>query len=45
METQNPQRYPISSQPFVEIREENYVYIDKTALVYEMTHSNSRYFF
>ncbi|MCD8206538.1 MAG: ATP-binding protein [Bacteroidales bacterium] len=39
------QYYPISSQPFQEIREENYVYIDKTALVYEMTHSNSRYFF
>lgn len=36
--------YPIGIQTFSEIRERNYLYIDKTAYVYRMTHS-SKYMF
>ena len=39
------QRYPIGIQTFSEIREGNYLYIDKTAYVYRMTHSASSYMF
>ncbi len=45
MATQTKQRYPLSSQPFPEIREGNYVYVDKTDMVYEMTHGDSNYIF
>ncbi len=41
----NPLLYPLSSQPFEEIREDGYVYVDKTDLVYEMTHGGSKYLF
>ncbi len=41
----NPQLYPLSSQPFEEIREDGYVYVDKTDLVYKMTHGGSKYVF
>ncbi len=41
----NPLLYPLSSQPFEEIREDGYVYVDKTDLVYEMTHGGSKYVF
>ncbi|WP_455622233.1 AAA family ATPase [Parabacteroides sp.] len=37
--------YPIGIQTFSEIREGNYVYVDKTALVYGMTHADSKYVF
>lgn len=37
--------YPIGIQTFSEIREENYLYIDKTEYVYRMTHSSSKYMF
>lgn len=37
--------YPIGIQTFSEIREGNYVYVDKTALVYRMTHFDSKYIF
>lgn len=37
--------YPIGIQTFSKIREENYLYIDKTAYVYRMTHSASSYMF
>ena len=37
--------YPIGIQTFSEIREKNYLYIDKTGYVYRMTHSNSKYIF
>lgn len=39
-----PRLYPIGIQTFSEIREENYLYIDKTEYVYQMTHS-SKYMF
>ena len=45
METLNIRRYPIGVQTFSEIREENYLYIDKTEYVYNLTHSNSSYIF
>ncbi len=41
----NPLLYPLSSQPFEEIREDGYVYVDKTDFVYEMTHGGSKYIF
>ena len=37
--------YPIGIQTFSKLREGNYVYIDKTAYVYRMTHSASSYMF
>jgi len=37
--------YPIGIQTFSEIREENYLYIDKTEYVYRMTHFSSKYIF
>lgn len=37
--------YPIGIQTFSKIREGNYLYIDKTAYVYRMTHSASSYIF
>ena len=37
--------YPIGIQIFSEIREGNYLYIDKTAYVYRMTHSSASYMF
>ena len=40
-----PRLYPIGIQTFSVIREENYVYIDKTEYVYQMTHSSSPYMF
>ena len=38
-------RYPIGIQTFFKIREENYLYIDKTEYIYQMTHSASGYVF
>lgn len=37
--------YPIGIQTFSEIREGNYLYIDKTAYVYKMTHASAKYMF
>ncbi|MBR6178359.1 MAG: AAA family ATPase, partial [Bacteroidales bacterium] len=37
-------RYPVDTQTFSTIREGNYVYVDKTDLVYKMTH-DYRYVF
>ena len=37
--------YPIGIQTFSDLREENYLYIDKTEYVYRMTHSASKYMF
>jgi hypothetical protein len=37
--------YPIGIQTFSEIREKNYLYIDKTEYVYRMTHFDSKYVF
>lgn len=43
MET-NYRRYPIGIQNFEELRQLNCVYIDKTRLIYQLTHSNKVYF-
>ena len=46
IDMENLQRlYPIGIQTFSKIREGNYLYIDKTAYVYRMTHSASSYMF
>lgn len=37
--------YPIGIQTFSEIQRKNYIYIDKTEYVYQMTHSASKYMF
>ena len=42
---QHRQRYPIGIQTFSELIKGGYVYIDKTALIYDMVHSNGKYFF
>ncbi|MCD8207574.1 MAG: AAA family ATPase, partial [Bacteroidales bacterium] len=39
------QYYPISSQAFPDIRERGLTYIDKTDMIYEMTHSTTDYVF
>ncbi len=44
MDTQQ-RLYPIGIQTFADIRNENYLYIDKTGYVYRMTHSGARYIF
>ena len=36
-------RYPVGLQTFSELREKNYLYIDKTAYVYEMAHALKYY--
>ncbi len=41
----NPQRYPINSQPFEDIRKRGLTYVDKTDLVYQLTHSDIDYVF
>ncbi len=38
-------RYPINTQTFSKIREDNYFYVDKTEYVYNMTHSDMTYVF
>lgn len=38
------QNYLLGQQDFAEIRSSGKVYIDKTAYVYQMTHSNKFYF-
>ena len=40
-----PLKYPVGIQTFSEIREEGYLYIDKTEYVYQMTHSDAKYMF
>ncbi|MCF0177571.1 MAG: AAA family ATPase [Bacteroidales bacterium] len=38
-------RYPIGIQTFSNLREEGFLYIDKTEYVYELTHSDAKYVF
>lgn len=38
-------RYPIGIQTFSKLREGNYVYVDKTELIYQLTHGASSYIF
>lgn len=37
-------KYPIETQSFDQIREEGYVYVDKTALVYDLVKNGAIYF-
>ena len=37
-------KYPIGIQTFETIREDGYVYVDKTALVYRLAHEGQVYF-
>ena len=37
--------YPIGMQTFSEIREEDFLYVDKTEFIYRMTHTGGKYFF
>ena len=39
-----PLKYPPGIQTFSEIREENYVYVDKTALIYDLITTGKIYF-
>ena len=39
-----PQKYPLGIQTFSKIREENYLYIDKTALVHDLIQQGEVYF-
>lgn len=36
-------RYPVGQSDFTAIRENNYVYVDKTALIYRLTHDSQYY--
>lgn len=38
-------RYPIGIQTFERLREEGYMYIDKTDYIYRLVHENGCYFF
>ncbi|MGM9763295.1 MAG: AAA family ATPase [Candidatus Cryptobacteroides sp.] len=38
-------RYPIGIQTFDKIRTDNYVYVDKTAMIYELAHGSGQYYF
>ena len=38
-------KYPIGIQTFSDLREDGYVYVDKTALVHQMVTSGKVYFF
>ena len=42
---QTLQLCPVGIQTFEKIRKGNYLYVDKTALVYRMTHGASSYIF
>lgn len=42
---QQARRYPVGIQTFEKLREENYVYVDKTALIHQIAHSDSSYVF
>lgn len=37
-------KYPIGIQNFEKMRNDGYVYVDKTALIYEMAETGSYYF-
>ena len=41
---QNPQKYPLGIQTFSKIRKQGYLYIDKTALVYDLICQGEVYF-
>ena len=37
-------KLPIGIQSFEKLREDNFLYVDKTALIYELVHNNTPYF-
>lgn len=37
-------KYPIGIQTFSQLREDNYVYVDKTALIYQVANEGKVYF-
>lgn len=37
-------KYPIGIQDFEKIRQEGFVYVDKTEMIYELAHEGSYYF-
>ena len=41
---QNIRRYPIGIQNFEQLRNNNCVYVDKTELIYKLTHTDQVYF-
>lgn len=41
---ENFRKYPIGIQNFEQLREDNYVYVDKTALIYKLANTNTTYF-
>ena len=45
MNASEQRKYPIGIQTFSKIREGNYLYIDKTELIYRIAHSDSNYMF
>ena len=45
MERQPLQRCPVGIQTFSKLREEDYLYVDKTDLIYQLTHGASQYVF
>ena len=38
-------KYPIGIQTFEDIRRDGFVYVDKTELVYNLSHGSGKYFF
>ena len=38
-------KYPLGVQTFSKLREEGYMYVDKTEYIYKMTHANTQYVF
>ncbi len=38
-------RYPVGIQTFERLRNEGYLYIDKTNIIYRLVHDNSNYIF
>ena len=38
-------KYPLGIQTFSKLREEGYMYVDKTEYIYKMTHANTQYVF
>ncbi len=45
MEGETLQLYPTALETFQQIRQEGYIYIDKTNLIYNMTHGEAKYIF
>lgn len=41
---ENVRRYPIGIQDFEQLRNNNYIYVDKTALIYQLVSTNTVYF-